>query len=84
MLNIKWQDHTTNISVLERVHNPKSLVNTIRQKKLMYFGHIARRDVDNLEKQCMDGRVAGRASRGRPKARWTDNTHAINGGDFMA
>ena len=28
----------------------------------------------------MDGRVAGRASRGRPKARWTDNIRALNGG----
>ena len=80
MLNIKWQDHTTIISVLEIVHNPKSLVNIILQNKLVYFGYIARRERDNLEKQCMDGRVAGRASRGRPKARWTDNIRALNGG----
>ena len=49
MLNIKWQDRTTNISVLEKVHNPKSLVNIILKKKLEYFGHIARRDGGNLE-----------------------------------
>ena len=49
---------------------------------LMYFGHIARRDGDNLEKQCVDGRVAGCASRGRPKARWTDNIRALNGGSL--
>ncbi len=58
MLNIKWQDHMTNISVLE-----KRLVNIILKNKLEYFGHIARRDGGNLEKQCMEGRVAGRTGR---------------------
>ena len=77
MLNIKWQDHTTNISVLEKVHNPKSLVNIILKQKLEYFGHNTRRDGGNLEKQCMEGRVADRAGRGRLKARWTDNICAL-------
>ncbi len=81
MLNIKWQDHTTNISVLERVHNPKSLVNTILQKKLMYFGHIARRDGENLEKQC-NGRTCCWSRQQRKAKGEVDryNIRAHNGG----
>ena len=72
MLTIKWQDHTTNISVMEKVHNLKSLVNIILKKKLEFLGHIARMDRGNLEKLSSSawnsGRfVAGCAGRGRRK-----------------
>ena len=42
-----------------------------------YFGHIARRDCGNLEKQSREGSVAGPAGKGRLKARWTDNICAL-------
>ena len=45
----------------------KSLVNIILKKKLEYFGHIKRRDGGNLQKQCIEGCVAGHAGKGRPK-----------------
>ena len=38
---------------MEKVHNPNSLVNVILKKKLEYFGHIARRDGGNLEKEVL-------------------------------
>ena len=64
-LNIKWQDRTTYISVLEKVNTPKSLVNIILKKKLEYFGDVARRDGRNLEKQCMEGRLVTLAEEGQ-------------------
>ena len=64
MLNIKWQDQT-NASVFEKVQNPKCLVDIIQKKKLEYLGHITRREGGNLDKQCMEGRFAGRAGRAR-------------------
>ena len=45
---------------------------TILKQKLQYFGHIARREGDNLEKLIMFGLVEGKRSKGRQKPRWTD------------
>ena len=38
-----------------------------------YFGRVARRDSNSMEKKCMLGMMEGDRSRGRPRLRWTDN-----------
>ncbi|CAH2250222.1 jg6913 [Pararge aegeria aegeria] len=45
------------------------------QKIFEYFGHIARRDGDNLEKIVVTGKVEGKRSRGRSLIRWLDQIH---------
>ncbi|PZC73730.1 hypothetical protein B5X24_HaOG208914, partial [Helicoverpa armigera] len=37
-----------------------------------YFGHIARRDANNLERLIVTGKVEGRRPRGRSPIRWSD------------
>lgn len=79
ILQIGWKEHKTNDYVLERVNNPRSLVNIVTGRKLAYFGHISRRGGESLEKLMMQGRVEGRGRRGRPKARWMDQIKAVTG-----
>ena len=45
----------------------------LRQKRLNLYGHIRRREEDNLSKKIMDMVVPGKRRRGRPRRRWIDN-----------
>ena len=71
MLGISWKEHKTNEEVLNKMKTKRSLLNTIKQRKCQYFGHIIRRD--NLQRLLMDGRINGRRGRGKLRTIWTDN-----------
>ena len=72
LLCVPWTAKRTNESILHEIGERPNLFKAIVKQKLQYFGHIARRDGDNLEKMIMFGKVEGKRSRGRPKLRWTD------------
>ena len=72
VLRIPWTTRTTNIEVLERVNLKRpQLIDKIKKLKLKYFGHIKRHQ--SLERTIMEGDVAGRRGRGRPRRRWEDD-----------
>ena len=55
--------------ILNELHLPTSwLYNFVRRQKLKYFGHITHHN--RLEKTIMQGMVAGKRSRGKPRQRW--------------
>ena len=61
--------HRTNCSIWNELHLPANwLYNFVRRQKLKYFGHVTRHD--DLEKTIMQGTVAGKRSRGKPRQRW--------------
>ena len=43
------------------------------ETQLNLYGHIRRREEDNLSRKCMDMVVPGKRRRGRPKWRSIDN-----------
>ena len=49
------------------------------RSKLQYFGHICRRQGDNIEKIIGQGRMEGSRRRARPKLRWTDGIKQLTG-----
>ena len=49
----------TNASILEEIGVSKQLLHTINIQMLSYFGHIARRKGNNLEKVIMQGMIEG-------------------------
>eukprot|EP00794_Sanderia_malayensis_P005594 gene5596-6283_t len=57
--------------------NPERLYNTIVKRKLSYFGHITRREGENLEKVIMQGKVDGKRGKGRPERRWIDGIKEV-------
>ncbi|CAH2218535.1 jg525 [Pararge aegeria aegeria] len=50
----------------------RRLSTTCLKRILEYFGHIARRDGDNLENIVVTGKVEGKRPRGRSPIRWSD------------
>ena len=49
------------------------LIVSVCRRKLYYFGHLARESAGELGTSILEGKVAGKRSRGRPKATWEDN-----------
>ncbi|CAH2254798.1 jg15382 [Pararge aegeria aegeria] len=75
MLRIPWTAHRTNVSILRQLKITRSLSATCRKpvkRILEYFGHIPRRDGDNLEKIVVTGEVEGKRPRGRSPIRLSD------------
>jgi len=69
MLVVGWRERQTKAS--EKVSTEKETVmDIIRHRKLLLFGHICRMPDDRLVKKCS---VDGVRQRGRPPKKWTDN-----------
>ena len=42
----------------------------LREKMLIWFGHVRRRDKDDVTRKILQVTVDGKRNRGRPKLRW--------------
>ena len=79
MLRISWFMKRSNISVLEEIQPKRRLLSHVQSQMMKYFGHIARRGGDSLEKVIMQGCVEGRRKPGRPRTRWIDQIKSMVG-----
>ena len=79
MLKIPWVAKRTNISVLHDIGVKNRLLDSVNRQTLSYFGHIARRQDNCLEKVLMQGKIEGSRRRGRPRARWMDRIKNLTG-----
>ena len=70
MLRISWYMKRSNISVLEEIQPKRRLLSHVQSQMMKYFGHIARRGGNSLEKVIMQGCFEGRRKPGRPRTRW--------------
>jgi len=75
---VSWKDRRTNNWVLERIGSELTIRNTIRDRKLRYFGHVMRKE-NSIEKQLIQGTVEG-----RPITAWTDDIKKWTGGSMEA
>ena len=66
------QQKKTNESVLNKAGVKRKLLDTVKAKKLAYYGHTTR-------KQIMQGTVPGARRRGRPRTAWMDNIKTWTG-----
>ena len=72
MLRIPWTAKRKNEDILKELQIPQDwLLNTIKARKLSYFGHMKRHD--SLEKHILEAKLEGKRRRGRPTRRWTDD-----------
>ena len=51
----------------------RELLDTVKAKKLEYYGHTMRKQGSYLEKEIMQGTMPGARRRGRPRIAWMDN-----------
>ena len=72
VMRIPWTARRRNEDILEEVGGRK-LWSSVISRKLRYFGHIMRKEDDNLEKCIITGMVEGSRGRGRPRRAWCDD-----------
>ena len=65
------KDHIRNVTIREKAHI-KPINTFLMKKRLSWFGHVQRRDDDNIAKSVLNTRIDGSRPRGRPKLRWMD------------
>ena len=71
------KDHVRN-QIIQEDANVCQISTFLRQKRLHWYGHVKRREADNiLLSKMMDMVVTGKRRRGRPRLRWTDNNRKI-------
>ena len=70
-LKLSWTEHKSNGEVLRILNTQRSLLDTIKKRKLTYFGNIIRKN--NIQRLRLEGKINGRHGRGRTQTNWTDN-----------
>ena len=83
LLRISYKEHKTNEYVYDTVNGlvgpQEPLLATVKRRKLMWYGHIARHT--SLCKTVMQGTVEGGRRRGRQRKNWEDNVKEWTGLD---
>ena len=83
MLRVPWTAKRTNLSILEEI-GTKRLLDKVNQHTLSYFGHIARRQGECLEKVVLQGKIEGTRRPGCPRSRWIDRVKNLVGKSIPA
>lgn len=74
MLKISWTEHVTNDEVLRRMKKCQEIINTVKERKLQYFGHVVRHpEKYKLLKIVLEGKIEGKRGPGRRRISWLKN-----------
>ena len=65
--------------VLNKAGVKRELLDTVKARKLAYYGHTMRKRGSCLEKKMMQGTMPGARRRGRPRTAWMDNIKTWTG-----
>ena len=79
ILRVSWIAKKTNEWVLETAGVERTLLGTVKSRKLSYYGHVMRKQGNSLEKEIMQGTIPGTRARGRPRMTWMDNVKTWTG-----
>ena len=79
ILWVSWTANETNELVLNKAEVMRELLDTVKAKKLAYYGHIMRKQGSCLEKEITRGTVPGARRRGRPRTAWMDDIKTWTG-----
>jgi len=69
----------TNEWVLNKDRVKRELLDTVKARKLAYYGHTMRKQGSCLEKEIMQGTMPCARRRGRPRTVWMDNIKTWTG-----
>jgi len=75
-LRVLWTAKKTNEWVLIKAGVNRD---TVKARKLAYYGHTMRKQGSCLEKEIMQGTMPGARRRGRPRTAWMDNIKTWTG-----
>ena len=71
MMRISWAEHKSNKEVLEMRNSKRSLITTIKKRKLQYFRHLIRQN--GIQGLLLEGKIEGKRGHGRPRTIWMDS-----------
>ena len=67
ILRVSWTAKKTNEWVLNKAGVKRELLDTVKARKLAYYGHTMRKQGSCLEKEIMQGTMPDARKRGRPR-----------------
>ena len=73
ILRVSWTEKKINEWVLNKAGVRRELLDTVKARRLAYYGHTMRKQGSCLEKEIMQGTMSGARRRGRPCTAWMDN-----------
>ena len=79
IITLHYTEKKTNEWVLNKAGVKRELLDTVKARKLAYYGHTMRRQGSCLEKEIMQGTMAGARRRGRPRTARMDNIKTWTG-----
>jgi len=79
ILLVSWTAKKTKEWVLNKAVIKRELLDTVKARKLAYYGHTMRKQGSCLEKEIMQGTMPDACRRGRPCTAWVDNVNTWTG-----
>ena len=79
ILRVSWTAKKNNEFVLNKAGVNRELFDTVKARKLAYYGHTMRKQGNCLEKEILQGTMPGARRRGRPRTAWIDNIKSWTG-----
>lgn len=73
ILKVSWTQHITNEEIINRIGKKKEIVQTLKERKLQYLGHIMRHDKYRLLQLILQGKIEAKRGRGRRRHSWMKN-----------
>jgi len=79
LLQVSWTAKKTDEWVQNKVGVRKEPLKAVKAKKLAHYDHTMRKQGSCLEKEIMQGTMAGARRRGKPRTAWMDNINTWTG-----
>jgi len=79
ILRVSWTAKKRNEWVLNKAGVNRKLLDTVKARKLAYYGHTMRKQGSCPKKEIMQGTMLGACRRGRPRTAWMDNINTWTG-----
>jgi len=72
IVGVTKRDRIRNTEIPSRLNWQKDIIKRIQQRRLKYFGHVARMNTERYPYMAFYGQVQGTRRKGRQKKRWVD------------
>jgi len=79
ILRVSWTAKKTNEWLLNKAGVKRVLLDSVKTRKLAYYGHTMKKQGSCLEKEIMQETMPGARRRGSPRMAWMDNIKTWTG-----
>jgi len=73
MIGVTRRDRIQNTIIRERTNVTESIIEEIRRRRLSWFGHMSRMEIDRLPARALYCHVTGERRQGRQAKQWMEN-----------